>query len=147
MSVVLLVASMAKSHMSLPILPPLPPVIHANDPRKGRFGGKSENNFCRLLAEVNPSDVPNFYHVKLWVESTDPLTHPLQTEVIFYIHDSFSPSVNTYKPAEFTDGKAVEDELLSFGAFTVGVITDNGKTLLELDLADDSRFPKEFRER
>ena len=48
---------------------------------------------------------------------------------------------------KFKNGKAIEEEILSYGAFTVGVITDNGKTMLELDLAEDKSFPKEFRER
>lgn len=134
--------------IELPLLPQLPPVIHPNDPQKGRFGGKPESNFRRLAAEVTTSAIPNFFHVKLWVESTDPVNHPMTSDVIFYIHDSFSPSVFTYKPNEFTqDGKAMEDDILSFGAFTVGVITDNGKTMLELDLAEQKEFPKSFRER
>ncbi|HVF81750.1 MAG TPA: pYEATS domain-containing protein [Flavisolibacter sp.] len=65
--------------------------------------------------------------MELWVESTDPVNHLLATDVIYYIHDSFSPPVFTYKPEEFTaDGKAIENKILSYGAFTVGVVTDNG---------------------
>lgn len=132
--------------VEIPLLPTLPPIIHPEDPQKGRFGGKSENNERKLSARVKESSVPNFYNVELVVETTNP-ANPLNTDVIFYIHDSFSPSVFTYKPSEFINGKAVENEILSYGAFTVGVITDNGKTLLELDLAMDESFPKEFRER
>lgn len=134
-------------HVSLPIIPELPPVIHPDDPQKGRFGGKAENNFRKISADVKSSHVPDFYKVVLVVESTDPANHPLDSDVIFYIHDSFSPSVFTYSPKEFKDGKAVEDEILSYGAFTVGIITDNGQTMLELDLAEDPKFPKKFRER
>lgn len=132
---------------SITILPVLPPVTHSNDPQKGRFGGRSENNFRSLKAEVKKSYLPAFYDVTIWVESTDPQNHPLDTSIVFYIHDSFSPSVYAINPEEFTDGKAVDDEILSFGAFTVGAIADNGKTLLEMDLAEDQRFPKQFRER
>ena len=137
----------AIKEIKLPVLPQLPAVVHPNDPQKGRFGGKPENNFRRLNADVQRSSIPRFYHVKLWVESTDPVNHPLNSDVIFYIHDSFSPSVFTYKPEEFTEGKAVEDEILSYGAFTAGVLTDNGQTMLELDLAEQKNLPKEFRER
>jgi len=132
--------------LSIPVLPVLPPVIHSDDPQKGRFGGKSENNERRLSAEVSGSSIPGFYNVKLIVESTNPV-NPITSDVIFYIHDSFSPSVFTYKPDEFQNGKVIEDEIISYGAFTVGVMTDNGKTMLELDLSKDERFPKEFRER
>lgn len=129
------------------ILPVLPPVMHPEDPQKGRFGGSSERNFRALKAEVKKSYIPDFYNVTIWVESVDPQNYPLNADVVFYIHDSFSPSVYAIKPDEFTDGKALDDEILSFGAFTVGAIADNGKTLLELDLAEDQRFPRQFRER
>lgn len=57
----------------------------------------------------------------------------LKSEIIIeYPHWVFSPSVFTYKPDKFTEGKAIEDEIISFGAFTVGAIIDNGKTMLEL---------------
>jgi hypothetical protein len=132
--------------IATPVIPVLPPVTHPEDPQKGRFGGKAENNDRKLSANVTASAIPDFYKVVLTVESTNP-QNPLNTDVVFYIHDSFSPSIFTYKPEEFTDGKAIEDEILSYGAFTVGVITDNGKTLLELDLAENESFPKQFRER
>lgn len=133
--------------ITFPMIPQLPPVLHTDDPQKGRFGGKAVNNNRKLSASVTASSIPNFYKVQLVVESTDPANIPLDTDVIFYIHDSFSPSVFSYSPAEFIDRKAIEDDILSYGAFTVGVITDNGKTLLELDLAEDKRFPEEFRKR
>lgn len=121
------------------------PIIHEDDPQKGRFGGKSENNGRVLKAEVKKSSIPEFYHVKIWVESTD-AAKPLE-DVMFYIHDSFRPSVYPITKNEFVDGKAVDDDILSYGAFTVGAITDNGETLLELDLSEQPEFPKTFRER
>ena len=136
----------ADTKTEIPFLPVLPAVIHAEDPQKGRFGGKTESNDRKLSAKISESSLPDYYKVELTVESTNP-DNPLTTDVIYYIHDSFSPSVFTYKPIEFKGGKAVEEEILSYGAFTVGVITDNGKTMLELDLAEDKSFPKEFRER
>jgi hypothetical protein len=84
----------------------------------------------------------------LIVESTDPNNNPLNSDVILYIHDSFNPSIIRYTKSEINkDGKIIEDDILSYGAFTIGVITDNGKTLIELDLAEDNSFPKEFRNR
>ena len=35
----------------------------------------------------------------------------------------------------------------AYGAFTVGVECDDGKTRLELDLADCLQLPRDFRER
>jgi hypothetical protein len=134
------------TNVDLPILPVLPNVLHPDDPQKGRFGGMTENSGRKLSAEVKESTRPGYYNVKLIVESTDQ-SRPLNSDVVFYIHDSFSPSVFSYSPAEFVDGKAIEDEILSYGAFTIGVITDNGKTLLELDLSENKSYPREFRER
>jgi hypothetical protein len=135
------------------VLPTLPAVTHPDDPQKGRFGGKPEVNHKRLKADVKESDdYPDYYDVAIWVESEDRTKWPL-TDVIFYIHDSFSPSVYTIKTSEFDDkGRAMDNEILSYGAFTVGVITDNGETMLELDLAKDKladgrMAPKEFRDR
>ncbi len=127
--------------IEIPVLPVLPAVIHNDDPQKGRFDGKAESNDRKLSAKVSDSSLLDYYKVELTVESTNP-DNPLTTDVIYYIHDSFSPSVFTYKPIEFKNGKAIEDEILSYGAFTVGVITDNGKTMLELDLAEDKVFQR-----
>jgi hypothetical protein len=128
------------------IKPQIGPVTIKDDPQKGRFGGKSENNGKALKASVVKSTIPEFYNVTIWVESTDP-TKPLNSDVIFYLHDSFRPAVYTIKPDDFVKGKAIDDEILSYGAFTIGAVTDNGETLLELDLADDTGFPPAFRRR
>ena len=133
-------------HVMTSPIPILPPILHPDDPQKGRFGGKPEKNNRKLTAKVTESALPEYYNVEIVVESTD-ATSPLNTDVIFYLHDSFSPSVYTIKPDEFTNGKAIDNQILSYGAFTVGVITDNGKTMLELDLSEDKKFPKEFRAR
>lgn len=123
------------------------PVTVQDDPQKGRFGGSPIKNKRQLAASVSASAIPMFYNVKIWVESSDPVNHPLQNDVIFYLHDSFSPSVFTIPVTAFKEGKAVHDNLLAWGAFTVGAVTDGGNTLLELDLSDDKAFPREFRER
>lgn len=127
----------------VPLLPQLPPVKYADDPQKGRFGGQSQKNFRTLAASVKPTDDAFFYEVTIWVESTDQNEHPLEGEVIFYLHHSFRPSVTTI-PVK--DGKATLT-IEAFGAFTVGVITDLGQTLLELDLSKDRSFPADFRSR
>ena len=119
------------------------PVTVPEDPQKNRFGGLPFRNNRTLKAKVKESAIPNFYDVQIWVESTDPEHNPLKSDCVFYIHDSFRPSVYTVSP---TDNIAKSEDILSYGAFTVGVVTDNGNTLLELDLSEDKEFPKQFRE-
>ena len=136
--------SLIESLQKMSLFAAIGPITHPDDPQKGRFGGKSTNNNRELKAEVKASNVPSFYNVKISVVSTDPENHPLADEVIFYIHDSFRPSVYSVK---VVNNEAVDDGILSYGAFTVGVVADGGQTLLELDLAEQSKFPKEFRER
>lgn len=122
------------------------PIIDANDPQKGRFGGKSENNYRRLMASVTRAELAGYFEVNLRVEITDN-SHPLISDVIFFVHDSFSPSVFTIPKARFENGKALADPIIAYGAFTVGAMTDNGNTMLELDLSEVNNFPKEFRDR
>ena len=128
-------------------LPNLPPITVEDDPQKGRFGRNPVRNNRRLKAQVKWSGIPDYYNVTLIVESTDEAKHPLSSDVVLYLHDSFNPSVYRITPAEFKEGKAIDDEILSYGAFTAGAITDDGQTMLELDLAEDSSFPKQFRDR
>lgn len=116
------------------------PVTVPGDRQKKRFGEKAENNKRKLSATVGDKPANGFYPFTLTVESTD-AAHPLEGEVIFFLHDSFTPSVET---VDVTEGKATFGKW-SYGAFTVGAVCDGGKTLLELDLAEDKSFPKEFR--
>ncbi|HEY9002752.1 MAG TPA: YEATS-associated helix-containing protein [Mucilaginibacter sp.] len=127
-------------------LPQIGAITNPDDPQKGRFGGKSVNNGRALKATVTNSLIPDFYNVTIWVESTDN-DRPLDSDVVFYLHDSFRPSVYSIKVNEFEDGKAIDKDILSYGAFTVGAVTDNGQTLLEFDLAEQPEFPKNFRDR
>ncbi|MGZ5028100.1 MAG: pYEATS domain-containing protein [Methylobacter sp.] len=120
----------------------LPPITVSDDPQKGRFGGSSEVNNRKISADVRQSgNSSRFFDIFLRVESTA-TSNPLAGDVIFYLHDTFRSPVRVVKPS---NGIA-ELQLLAYGAFTVGVVVDDGKTLLELDLAQDIRFPKRFRE-
>ena len=121
----------------------LPPVTNRFDQQKGRFGGLHKRNGRKLSADVKESSLPGYFDLTITVESTD-ATNPLNSEVLIYLHESFTPSTHTIQPGD--NGKAI-DRFKSYGAFTVGVVTDNGQTLLELDLAEQKQFPKEFRER
>lgn len=113
-----------------------------DDPQKGRFGGLAENNGRKLSAQVTPAKgYQGNYNICLEVCSTD-TTKPLQGIVTFYLHDTFNRPIRKIQPR---NGVA-RLELLAYGAFTVGVLADDGKTKLELDLSQDERFPKAFRD-
>lgn len=120
----------------------LPPPTVADDPQKGRFGGKARSHGRCLTAFLDEAP-PNarFYQVHLEVSRFDASTPALEGSVEFYLHDTIKPTVQR---VAVQDGVA-RLSLLSFGAFTVGAIADGGATLLELDLAEDPRFPENFR--
>lgn len=121
----------------------LGPIIHTDDPQKGRFGGKAESNGRKLSAIITETADPEWFNVSIKVESTDS-AKPLDSEVIFYLHDTFRPSVYPISPI---NGVAEDNEINAWGAFTVGAVADNGQTLLELDLSQLPEAPKKFRER
>lgn len=117
-----------------------------DDPQKGRFGGKAEVNGRRLEATVSGSRGTNseLFRIDIRVTSTDPLKQPLTGPVKFFLHDTFDP--DTYVVMANGTTAALTD-VVAWGAFTVGVMCDGGKTMLELDLAALGDAPKKFRER
>lgn len=122
-----------------PIEVNLPPPRVKDDPQKGRFGGNWEANGRKVQASVATSG--SFFTVDVWVEPL-PGAPPLVGQVDFYVHDTFPRLIYSVMAK---DGKAEYDFFVS-GAFTLGVVCDSGKTLLELDLANLSSAPKKFRE-
>jgi hypothetical protein len=122
------------------------PAIDWNaDPNKDAFGGSPADaaGTRRLIAETIPGAEPfkegHRFALNLIVETTggSPLTGP----VTFHLHPTF-PQPTMEVPAH--NGKAVLS-LKAFGAFTVGVVCDNGATRLELDLAAVPTLPPDFR--
>jgi len=115
-----------------------------NDPNKGKFGWKPEHNGRRLSAQVTPlaEGVSDFFRVRLEVKSGD-ASRPLEKPVTFYLHPTFARQRETVNPR---NGTAVL-ELVVWGSFTVGAVTDDGATSLELDLAQLPDVPQYFRER
>jgi hypothetical protein len=113
-----------------------------NDPWKGKFGGNSSMNRRSISATVRQIiHDPEWFLVHL-VVTGHPGADPLRDPVYFYLHDSFPVDSMVVQPE---NGRA-ELRLRAWGAFTVGVITDGGNTLLELDLAGEE-FPEPFRSR
>lgn len=113
--------------------------LDLDDPHHGRFGGKSERAGRRLRASVSEG-VNGWYNVGLSVESTDAL--PLEGEVEFHLHPTFRPPI-VRVPAR---NDIAVLKLSAWGAFTVGVVADNG-TRLELNLSELADAPPVFRER
>ncbi len=120
----------------------LPQIVDSDDPQKGRFGGSSERNGRKVSANVwQSTNSSRFFEVLIRVESTDTST-PLNGPVYFYLHNTFRRPIRI---VQANNGFA-ELNLLSYGAFTVGVIVKDDGTLLELDLSQDINFPKSFRD-
>lgn len=67
----------------------------------------------------------------------------LAGNVEFHLHPTFARPMQIV-PVQ--DGRATL-KLQTWGAFTVGAVADNGRTSLELDLAQNPSFPEVFRSR
>ena len=116
-----------------------------DDPWKGMFDGESKRNNRELQAEVlSLPGSENYYSICLRVISTQPKLDPLQGSVQFFLHPTFR---NDRPIVRVGPNGVAELKLTAWGAFTVGAITDNGKTKLELDLAQLETAPLEFRSR
>jgi len=113
--------------------------VDPEDPQKGRWGGLSERSGRKLVATVRElSD--QWFQVVLDCFAT-PKGEPLRGDVQFHLHPTFGKPVQV---VEVKEGHAVLT-ITCWGAFTVGVVADEGRTMLELDLAADDRFPEAFR--
>lgn len=127
------------SRSATPQVPPgglvaAPTPADPNDPNKGQFGGSPEANGRRLSARIEQAAGPKSSRCRVYikVESTDS-ERPLKDPVRFYLHPSFGAwSTYVVDPIRGT----AKDEILSYGAFTIGVEADGGQTRLELDLAE-----------
>jgi hypothetical protein len=112
------------------------------DPNKGKFGGSPEANNRILEAEITPvtNERSAACNVILRVRSTDPVKHPLAGKVTVHLHPTFARPVYQVNVVR----GVAEDEITSWGAFTVGAEADEGKTRLELDLMDVEGGTKKF---
>jgi hypothetical protein len=125
--------------------PAAPPALDPLDQQKGRWGGEPARN-GRVLRVENPREITRdtAMAMDLVVESTADAETPLEGEVTFHLHQTFPKPMET---VEVRDGRAVLKVTYAYGAFTVGVQADGGRTRLELDLAQHPDLPKWFRER
>lgn len=114
-----------------------------DDPQKGLWGGKSELDGRKVTAVVRETSYdPNWFNINLSVTSTDP-DNPLVGDVLFHLHPSFMKEVQKVRAL---DGIA-QCNIVGWGAFTVGVECDEGRTKLEIDLAELTDAPELFRKR
>jgi hypothetical protein len=118
--------------------------IDEDDPNKGQFGGSPESNGRKLSATIRPDAGPRSARcrVHITVVSIDS-TRPLAGKVRFHLHPTFGRWA-TYI-VDVKNGVA-EHEIVSYGAFTIGAETDDGKVRLELDLVDVPGGTKRFYE-
>lgn len=115
-----------------------------DDPWRGKFGGSADGGNCHLSAAVTPlPESDQFFTVRLLLIS-DNAARAGQTAT-FYLHPTFGPDPK--KVAFGTDGRAAL-EVVAFGAFTVGVLLEDGAKL-ELNLATVDNKPETaaFRQR
>ena len=111
------------------------------DTQNGKWGGKAEDNGKKLSARVTASALPGLFTVILTVEGTNP-DDPVKGLVHFHLHHSFSNP----DPIIFAqNNKAVLTLTRVYGAFTVGVETEQDHTRLELDLAKIADAPEDFK--
>jgi len=113
-----------------------------SDPHKGRFGGESR---CRgaVLEMATVTERDDFASLGLeFVVSTEKRAKPLKDFVTFYLHPTFSPSI---EKIAVVDGIATFS-VQAWGAFTIGVETADGRRM-ELDLALQPVLPEDFRNR
>lgn len=118
----------------------------ANDPQKGRWGGKPESDHYKLRAVVRPLDKFGRYcEVTLRVEAKHPSIHQLTGEVVFFIHPSFN---GVQRPVKVQPDGFATLHLYAYGVFTAGAVTDDAE-MLELDLADvvanDKTISEDFK--
>ena len=112
------------------------------DQQKGQWGGRAEANSRRLRVEFVKEYEEKWCDLDLVVESTDP-SSPLSGEVIFHLHHTFPD----HRRSVSADGDGARLHIGAYGAFTVGAEADGGRTILELDLAQETKLPKWFRMR
>ncbi len=115
------------------------------DPWRGKFGEQSSAGGLMLEATVKTTSNSNTFRIDLVVRTSEmpPAEAAVGIKVLYYLHPTFGPAPRASTLG--ADGRAPL-ELYAYGAFTVGVVTENG-TMLELNLATLADVPDTFRTR
>ena len=104
----------------------LPEITIEDDPQKGRFGGLATVGDYSSSAVVTPVTPELKFDVEITVTTPANDTSP----IYFYLHDSFNEPIIKVEPK---NNKAIL-KISAYEAFTVGMICNEGKVLLESDL-------------
>jgi hypothetical protein len=134
------VQSFTDTVVEAPAGPKLPKPSVRNDQQRNRFGGASQVNGYRLDVRFLSKYNANVVNLELIVSRTD--GKPVESNVRFYLHETFDPDEITVAPR---DGKATLD-ILTYGGFTAGAWIEGTDTLLELDLIEQKGAPRIIRE-
>lgn len=107
-----------------------------NDPWASRFGQSSSNRGYTLSGEVKAIDRnPDWFLVELKVQATETATiseSAGRIRAIFFFPPNCKPESQL---VAFGSDANAPLNILAYGAFTVGVLLDDGTTMLELNLA------------
>ena len=117
------------------------PILHFDDPQKGRFGGQSTVDGFALTASFAETADPKWVSITLTVVAKPSVKGKLE-KAEFFLHDTFNPS---RAEAPFV-GRKAELILQAFGGFTVGVWISSHQVELELDLASLDYAPTVIKE-
>jgi hypothetical protein len=115
-------------------------VLDIDDPNKGKYGGQKESNGRKASATIKKINNSAYYNVAILIESTN-ISKPLTGIVHLKLHPTYIPIDRTVNVVQ----GIAELNIISYGTFTVGIIADDGKTMLELDLAHEEGADDNFR--
>jgi hypothetical protein len=101
--------------------------------RMTRFGERTLSASVRKIGE-------DWFEVSLMITASSKPT----TDAVFFLHNTFSQPTPT---VGFDEKFVARLTVGAWGAFTVGVLMDDGTTELELDLSEVSSAPAMFRSR
>jgi hypothetical protein len=117
------------------------PITDADDPHKGRFGGKDSVGGFKLTAEFTDGEDAKLVGIILSVSGESGF-ESYDEAVEFFLHPTFRPD---RLRATFR-GRKAEAQIVSWGGFTVGVWLPKHSIELELDLAKIPGAPRVVRE-
>jgi hypothetical protein len=117
---------------------------HLQDPNKNQWGGKPESGNRKITGTISPVDDSDLFRIVLTVMSTS-ISNPMKEGdvVVFSLHPTFP---DPFKIVTVKEHTAIL-EFIAYGAFTVGVLCDDGTTELELNLANLPNVPSTFARR
>ncbi len=113
------------------------PVLHEDDPNKGRFGGDSLKAGFRLGVSFGKTR-GRWVDLTLFVAAESGEVKPFEDVVDFFLHDTFEPE---RLRATFR-GIEAQISIVSSGGFTVGAWLPRQAVELELDLATVPLAPR-----